>query len=178
MASRRDFFKSFTQPLSRTKEESLLLVRPPYGESESLFQSKCPSCETKSCVTSCDEKIIFITDDGTPTLSFKVNGCTFCDECANACSEGVLSLENSETSETLNTIFRISLESCVAHHGVICSSCKEPCIDNAILFNGMFAPVIDDDKCTGCGFCMARCPTQAISYHAFKIENDEKEESQ
>jgi len=170
--SRRDFFKSFTKPLSRTKEESISLVRPPYGESESLFQSKCPSCESKSCVASCDEKIIFIAEDGTPTLSFKQNGCTFCDECAQACEEGVLSLGNTETAESLNTIFRISLEACVAHHGVICSSCKEPCIDNAILFNGMFAPVIDDDKCTGCGFCMARCPTQAISYTIFEIKND------
>lgn len=176
MASRRDFFKSFTKPLSQTKEESLLLVRPPYGKDESLFQNKCPSCESKSCVTSCDEKIIFIADDGTPTLSFKQNGCTFCDECANACDEGVLSLENSHTAEQLNATFRISLEGCVAHHGVICSSCKEPCIDDAILFNGMFAPVIDEDKCTGCGFCMSRCPTQAISYSTHEINNDTNRE--
>jgi ferredoxin-type protein NapF len=172
VASRRDFFKSFTKPLSQTKEESLLLVRPPYGESESLFQSKCPSCESKSCVTSCDEKIIFIGDDGTPTLTFKQNGCTFCDECANACEEGVLSLENEETSTYLNAVFRISLEACVAHHGVICHSCKEPCIDDAILFNGMFNPVIDDEKCTACGFCISRCPTQAISYDVFELTTE------
>jgi ferredoxin-type protein NapF len=92
VASRRDFFKSFAKPLSRTKEESLLLVRPPYGRSESFFQSECPSCESKSCVASCDEKIIFITDDGTPTLSFKVNGCTFCDDCANACEASYVTL--------------------------------------------------------------------------------------
>ena len=171
MASRIDFFKSFTKPLSQTKEESLLLVRPPYAESESFFQSKCPSCESKSCVTSCDEKIIFIADDGTPTLSFKQNGCTFCDECAKACDEGVLSLENDHTAEQLNAVFRISLEGCVAHHGVICSSCKEPCIDDAILFNGMFAPVIDEDRCTGCGFCISRCPTQAISFNVIPILN-------
>ncbi len=145
------------------------MVRAPYGESESLFQSKCPSCESKSCVASCDEKIIFISDDGTPVLTFKQNGCTFCDDCAIACEEGVLSLENRDTAERLNAMFRISLEGCVAHHGVICSACKEPCIDNAILFNGMFAPVIDEDRCTGCGFCMARCPTQAISYRVTPI---------
>ena len=172
MASRRDFFKSFAKPLSRTKEESLLFVRPPYGKTESLFQSECPSCEDKSCVASCDEKIIFIADDGTPALTFKVNGCTFCDDCAKACDANVLSLENEETSEYLNAIFRISLESCVAHHGVICNSCKEPCIDNAILFNGMFNPVIDDEKCTACGFCISRCPTQAISYRAFELKDE------
>jgi ferredoxin-type protein NapF len=169
VANRRDFFKSFSKPLRQTKEESPLLVRPPYGKEESLFQSECPECESKACVASCDEKIIFIADDGTPTLTFSQNGCTFCDACAEVCEPGVLSLENEETSTYLNAVFRISLEACVAHHGVICHSCKEPCIDDAILFNGMFNPVIDDEKCTACGFCLSRCPTQAISYEVFEL---------
>jgi len=173
VADRRDFFKSFTKPLSQTREETFLPVRPPYGRSESLFQSECPGCESKACVTSCDEKIIFIAEDGTPALSFEKNGCTFCDECAKACEPNVLSLENSETSEYINAVFRISLETCVAHHGVICHACKEPCIDNAILFNGMFNPVIDNEKCTACGFCISRCPTQAISFDVFPL-NAEK----
>jgi ferredoxin-type protein NapF len=173
VASRRDFFKSFVKPLSQSKEgETPRLLRPPYGSLESIFQSECPSCESKACVASCDEKIIFIADDGTPALTFKQNGCTFCDDCANACEEGVLSLENEETSEYLNAVFRISLKDCVAHHGVICHSCKEPCIDDAILFNGMFNPVIDDEKCTACGFCISRCPTQAISYEVFELKNE------
>ncbi len=176
MASRRDFFKSFAKPLVKNKEEeSPSLVRPPYGSTESLFQSECPSCESKACVTSCDEKIIFIVEDGTPTLSFNKNGCTFCDECANVCEANVLSLENTETATWLNAVFKISLEACVAHHGVICHSCKEPCIDDAILFNGMFNPIIDDDKCTACGFCISRCPTQAISYTTYELKNEENE---
>jgi len=176
VANRRDFFRSFAKGLGQTREESPLLVRPPYGESESAFQNKCPECENKACVTSCDEKIIFIGEDGTPALAFNQNGCTFCDECANICPEGVLSLENRHNAEQLNAVFRISLEACVAHHGVICSACKEPCIDDAILFNGLFNPVIDDERCTGCGFCMARCPTQAISYLTYEVETKTEEE--
>ena len=176
MSSRRDFFKSFTKPLLKHTEEAYVApLRPPYGSSESLFQSECPSCESKACVASCDEKIIFIDEDGTPTLSFHKNGCTFCDECANACEIDVLSLENTQTATWLNAVFKISLEACVAHHGVICHSCKEPCIDDAILFNGMFNPIIDDDKCTACGFCISRCPTQAISYTAYALKNEENE---
>ena len=178
MANRRDFFKSFTKPLRQTREESSpLLVRPPYGKNESLFQSECPDCESKYCVASCDEKIIFIADDGTPALTFRENGCTFCDACAEVCEPGVLSLENEETSTYLNAVFRISLKACVAHHGVICNACKEPCIDDAILFNGMFNPVIDDEKCTACGFCLSRCPTQAISFDVFPIAGEETAES-
>lgn len=170
MASRRDIFTSFANKLGSAKEASPLLVRPPYGECESLFQSECPGCESKTCVASCDEKIIFIAEDGTPMLTFKQNGCTFCEACAEACEADVLSLSHEGTQSSLNTIFKISLEACVAHHGVICHSCKEPCIDDAILFSGLFNPVIDDEKCTGCGFCFSRCPTQAISYETFTLE--------
>lgn len=171
MATRRDFFKSFRKPLGLNQEEETpLLVRPPYGKDESTFQSECPSCESKACVASCDEKIIFVLEDGTPSLDFSKNGCTFCDACANVCEADVLSLENENHKERLNAMFRIDIEACVAHHGVICNSCKEPCIDDAILFNGMFNPIIDENRCTGCGFCMARCPTQAINFRVLEIK--------
>lgn len=163
-AGRRDFLNVFRKSVTPAEESSPLVVRPPYGLNESFFQSECVACESKACVASCDEQIIVIQDDGTPMLSFVKSGCTFCEECANACEVNVLSLEHTHTSEKLNAIFRISTEGCVAHNGVICFSCKEPCIDDAILFNGMFNPVIDMDKCTGCGFCLGRCPTLAIDF--------------
>jgi len=175
VASRRELFHAFTKHLGNGEEEKKPLpVRPPYGLNESLFQSKCPGCEGNACVTSCDEKIIHIAQDGTPVLDFAQNGCTFCDACAEACPEGVLSLAHETTSTWLNAVFKISLDACVAHHGVICYSCKEPCIDDAILFNGLFNPVIDDERCTACGFCLSRCPTQAISYRAFALERLEE----
>lgn len=172
MASRRDFFATLRKPLQQNKEISPLVVRPPYGLNESLFQSECVTCESKACVASCDEQIIVIQADGTPMLNFVKSGCTFCEECANVCEPNVLSLENTHTSEKLNAVFAISTEGCVAHNGVICFSCKEPCIDDAILFNGMFNPVIDMDKCTGCGFCLGRCPTLAIDFRVIPLNKE------
>ena len=173
MASRRDFLNIFRKPLEQAKESSKrvspLVVGPPYGLNESLFQSECVTCESKACVASCDEQIIVIQEDGTPRLDFTKSGCTFCEDCASVCEPNVLNLVHTHTSEQLNATFRISTEGCVAHHGVICFSCKEPCIDDAILFNGLFNPVIDMDRCTGCGFCLGRCPTQAISYDAIEM---------
>ena len=169
MASRRDLFNTFRKPLSKAKEDSPTVVRPPYGLNESLFQNECVACESKACVASCDEQIIVIQANGIPGLDFSKSGCTFCEECASVCEPNVLSLEKGHTSERINATFRISTEGCVAHHGVICFSCKEPCIDDAILFNGMFNPVIDMDRCTGCGFCLGRCPTQAIDFTAIPL---------
>ena len=160
--SRRDFLGKFRKPLVKDKEE--IFLRPPYGLNESLFQNECIECESKACVISCDEKIIFIKEDGTPTLNFSKSGCTFCEACANSCGVKVLSLEHTLNQKQLNTKFTISTTSCIAHNGVICFSCKEPCIDDAILFNGLFNPIIDMDKCSGCGFCLGRCPTYAIDF--------------
>jgi ferredoxin-type protein NapF len=172
VASRRDFLNTFKKPLQTNKESLPLVVRPPYGLNESFFQSECVTCESKACVASCDEEIIVLQDDGTPMLNFAKSGCTFCEDCASVCEANVLSLENVHTSEKLNAKFVISTKGCVAHNGVICFSCKEPCIDDAILFNGMFNPVIDMDKCTGCGFCLSRCPTLAIDFSVIALNKE------
>ncbi len=172
MASRREFLNSFRRPLTKG-EEVLEIVRPPYGLSQSIFQSECIRCEDKACVASCDEQII-VVEDGTPSINFAKSGCTFCEECATVCSPNVLDLANISTEDRLNARFTISLDKCIAHHGVICFACKEPCIDNAILFNGLFNPIIDDDKCTACGFCLARCPTEAISYMPTQLNPTEE----
>jgi ferredoxin-type protein NapF len=167
--SRRDFLTAFKKPLEKNKEEAVL--RPPYGFNESLFLSECPKCETKDCTTHCEEDILIIRADGTPSIVFKNSGCTFCEECAKSCSKGVLSLDNIHTKDKLNATFSINFKACMAHNKTICFSCKEPCLDDAILFNGMFNPIIDTDRCTGCGFCISRCPTNAIEYKPTIIKN-------
>ena len=177
MASRRDFLTAFKKPLQQTSKESPLWVRPPYGLDESLFQSECVACESKACAASCDEQIIVIGADRTPILNFSKSGCTFCDDCAKACEADVLSLENSLYTTKTNASFRISTDGCVAHHGVVCFSCKEPCIDDAILFNGMFSPIIDMDRCTGCGFCISVCPADAIECSPILMTTKDLEEN-
>ena len=161
MNGRRDFFKRLAQPISDDKEERPLYLRPPYAKDLSLFDKECINCNDKACALSCEENIIVIETGGTPILNFTKSGCTFCQECANACKVGVLSIEN---KEIINATFLINKDMCMAHNGSICFSCKEPCIDNAILFKGMFEPIIDIQKCTSCGFCLNRCPTNAIEY--------------
>jgi len=163
VSSRRDFFKKLTKPISDIKEEKApLYVRPPYAKDLSLFDKECINCESKACAKVCDEKIIVIEASRTPIINFTNSGCTFCQDCANACEIGVLSLDDG--SESINATFLINKDLCMAHNGSVCFSCKEPCIDNAILFKGMFEPIIDIQKCTSCGFCLSRCPTNAIEY--------------
>ncbi len=174
MVGRRYFLALCKDALGGNRKESFYKIRPPYGLDESTFENKCAVCESKACVIACDEHIIAISQDGTPVLNFTKGGCTFCQECAHACQkDGAGTLCGIYTTRDINATFTIATDSCMAHHKAICFSCKEPCAENAILFNGMFNPVIDRDLCSGCGLCMQRCPTNAISYHSRAIREQE-----
>jgi ferredoxin-type protein NapF len=106
----------------------------------------------------CQEQIIVIGEDKTPKLVFGTRGCTYCDECAIACPSDVLLVENRRHIEAKVVINK---EKCLSWQGVMCFSCKDPCLENAIDFKAMFMPEIND-KCTNCGFCTGRCPADAI----------------
>lgn len=153
---RRELFSSLASSLNSTKKQEKLL-RPPYFGDESLFHNECSKCDAK-CATVCEEEIIKISDDKTPYLDFSHSGCTYCDECAIACDFGVLKLED---KKLLGAHVTINKATCLSWNHTMCFSCKDPCLDNAIDFAAMFMPSISD-KCTACGFCISRCPTNAI----------------
>ena len=153
---RRELFSSLASSLKGEQKQEKLL-RPPYFSDESLFHNECSKCEAV-CATVCEEDIIKIAEDKTPYIVFSSNGCTYCDDCAKACEFGVLNLED---KKLLNAVVTINKNKCVSWHHTMCFSCKDPCLDNAIDFKAMFMPEIND-KCTACGFCINRCPTDAI----------------
>ncbi len=144
--------------LSEIDNEVANLIRPPYSDSSSDF-SLCSKCDGK-CVLECEEKILFRYKDGSPYVSFNGKGCTLCKKCAEACEYDVLSLDK---PAKISANFEINTKSCLAWNGVMCFSCKEPCLEDAIKFKGIFNPEINMDLCVGCGFCVPICPTGAIS---------------
>ncbi len=155
---RRELFSSLASSVKKAAQEKPeQQIRPPYNNDASLFHKECPACDAK-CATVCEVEIIKIAQDATPYLDFSKNGCTYCDDCALACDFGVLTLEN---KKQINATVTIHTEECVSWEGVMCFSCKDPCLENAIDFKAMFMPSINDN-CTACGFCISRCPVQAI----------------
>ncbi|WP_456400025.1 ferredoxin-type protein NapF [Persephonella sp.] len=141
---------------SHTEEK--IYIRPPYLIDNPDF-SICSECEG-NCVTVCEEKIIHRSEDGSPYLIFNSGGCTFCERCGVECPEGILSIE--KESKKIDIKVTIDFEKCMAWKKTMCFACKEPCIEDAIVFSGLFNPQIIPDKCTGCGFCLSVCPTNAV----------------
>lgn len=155
---RRELFSSLFSAKKKEKQE--VIVRPPYFKEEDSFYKGCLMCQKTPCVTFCEENIIVIKEDKTPVLDFKLGGCTYCDECAKACPNEVLKIEN---KKTINLTIKIDIMKCMSWHQTMCFSCKDPCLDDAIEFLGMFRPSINENRCTSCGFCVSVCPSEAIS---------------
>ena len=158
---RRELFSSLASSFKK-KDKQEIIIRPPYFDDESAFAKECVNCDGK-CAAFCEEQIIVIGEDSTPRLDFNKGGCTYCDECADACEANVLKIES---KKLIDVEIKIDMLKCMSWNNTMCFSCKDPCLDDAISFLAMFRPEIDQDKCTACGFCIKYCPADAI-----KIEN-------
>ena len=157
---RRELFSFLSSSLKG--EKRVVIIRPPYYGDITAFDTECQNCDGK-CATLCQEQIIIIGEDKTPRLDFSTNGCTYCDDCAIACEVDVLKVED---RKLIDAGIRINESKCLSWQGVMCFSCKDPCLDDAIDFKAMFMPTINQDKCTSCGFCISRCPSDAIDIKA------------
>ena len=153
------FISSSVKDVFKEETVKIVITRPPYYKNKDVFATECQLCETQQCVSLCQEQIIVIGEDKTPYLDFTKGGCTYCDECAIGCPKDVLLVEN---KQLINGSVNINTQQCLSWQGVMCFSCKDPCLENAIDFQAMFKPEINN-KCTNCGFCISRCPSNAIA---------------
>jgi len=161
--SRRGVLTSlFGMKKAQKIQNELCVVRPPYHQEGYAFSEICVTCKESSCMSACEENIIFLDAAHTPCLDFTKRGCTFCEACASACSSGVLSLTCKDQKE-LHVKAEIDIMSCMAWHQSLCNSCLDACEPRAILFLGLFRPHIEMDACNGCGMCIGICPSNAIA---------------
>ena len=151
------FLSSSVKEAVREKQDEVVIIRPPYYADSNAFATECQNCEGQ-CASLCQEQIIKIAEDKTPYLDFSQRGCTYCDECAVGCPSEVLLVEN---KHLITASIVINEQKCLSWQGVMCFSCKDPCYEDAIDFKAMFMPSINE-KCTNCGFCIGRCPADAI----------------
>lgn len=148
---RRELFTGVGKRLKAEKKP----IAPPYLTGS---LSECLDCDAP-CVVVCETDILSKNEEGFVEVSFVSQGCTYCDECATACVKGVLSVES---KAKIPVDVYIDEVLCVSYHGVMCMSCKDPCLEDAINFAGLFKPIINPISCTSCGFCISRCPAAAI----------------
>ncbi|AMK76065.1 MULTISPECIES: ferredoxin-type protein NapF [Methylomonas] len=142
-------------------------IRPPWAYDEAVFIERCSRCN--ACIDHCETGILFKGDGGFPEVDFARGECTFCQACVSHCQPGALSLS---IASPWNLVAWIN-ESCLAQNGVICMTCREQCPEQAIEIQPRLGsaalPVIDSERCNGCGACFAPCPTQSIQISEAKV---------
>ena len=135
-------------------------IRPPGALAEARFVAACTRCD--ACVAACPEGIIVRGANGFPEIDFSRGGCDFCGRCATACDTGALDAARQPAWGLKATVDA----NCLSVQGVMCRLCEEQCEPRAIRFRlaygGYALPEIDAAHCTGCGVCVAACPSTAI----------------
>jgi ferredoxin-type protein NapG len=150
------------------------LLRPPGAKSEDEFLSKCIRCG--KCALACPYKVVLAADAskgtsvGTPYLDARTGPCQLCHDfpCVAACPTGALSgIEKPQ--DVMMGVAVLDRQLCIALKGIRCEVCYRVCPlgDEAIkihyrvregdAIHAIFEPVIDADKCVGCGICVERC---------------------
>ena len=157
MSSRREFFTSLVGVVKKDKQKEAFAPFAPFFDSQKA--DICKTCDSLSCVNSCEEGIIKKEAFTAPRLDFSRRGCTFCADCAVSCERGVFDASH---DGGIDASVEIDALKCLAYNGVICKSCFDPCLERAIDFSGLFYPIINPEKCTACGFCIGVCPASAI----------------
>ena len=139
-------------------------LRPPWAIDESLFTEICTNCG--ECITQCPTHIIKPARARFPVVDFSAGECIFCEQCVDACKPRAL-LKTNQKSTPWSIKAAINNDVCIAHQGVECRSCYDPCEARAIMMpprlGGISIPIISKDSCTGCGACYSVCPVQAIT---------------
>lgn len=162
--------------LNMMKTGSKTVLRPPGAADEDEFMALCVRCG--KCNQACPFDSIKMGNEklglglGTPYIDARDNPCRLCPDfpCVAACPTEALSGIKEVEDVNMGTAV-IDEDTCIAFKGNRCEVCYRECplIDEAITIDyrmrpgdeihAMFIPVINKDKCVGCGICENRCVT-------------------
>lgn len=155
-------------------------IRPPGALRERDFLDACMRCGL--CVQACPYDTLRLADlnrpvpAGTPYFVARETPCEMCETipCAAACPTGALLPSLTDIRDADMGLAELGTpERCLSYIGAAyCDSCYKACPikGQAIRMQhgrtprgGNFKPVVDPDRCTGCGRCENACVVEGVA---------------
>lgn len=140
-------------------------LRPPGGQDETSFISRCLRCDR--CRSVCPTSVIGlahladgILDVRTPVMEFHRGDCNFCNRCVEVCPTSALKPFDTKTVKIGFAV--VKKDVCIAWDARGCTVCMAACPYQAIILNEKGHPIVNPEKCNGCGMCEKVCPALVL----------------
>lgn len=151
-------------------------IVPPGSKSIRNFTTHCTGCQL--CVTVCENQVLRPSSDLStfmqPEVSYEKGYCRpECTKCSEVCPSGaILKMSPADKSATqIGHAVWIEKNCVVLTDNVECGNCARHCPTNAITMvekridniNSQKIPIVNTEKCIGCGACENLCPARPFS---------------
>jgi len=147
-------------------------VTPPGSKSVKDFYRRCTACQL--CVAECPNNVLRPSTDlqhlMQPEMSYERGFCRpECTRCSELCPTGAIrKITKEEKTQYHIGTARVNPDLCVVEKGVDCGNCARHCPVGAIMLvkdeaTGYRRPVVNEERCIGCGACENLCPARPIS---------------
>lgn len=151
-------------------------IIPPGAWSARHFAQHCTACQL--CVSACPDNVLRPSADLArlmqPEMSYERGYCRpECTSCSEVCPAGAIRLISKEDKSSTRIGHAVWVkDNCVPlTDGVSCGNCARHCPSGAILMvpsdandpDSVKIPVVNTERCIGCGACENLCPSRPFS---------------
>lgn len=148
---------------------------PPGAQSQRHFYQNCTACQL--CVSACPNGVLRPSDDlqhfMQPVMEYERGYCRpECVRCSEVCpNDAIRLIDLAEKSSVKIGTARVIAANCLTNTGVSCGNCARHCPVGAIQMvnfhpdeaDSLPSPVVDPERCIGCGACENLCPVRPLS---------------